>query len=884
MIVRGAQELEKLNETQSTMSTSTGGETSRQVDIEYDYKQEQIRTFVEDGKEQNYSHFVDDSKLWKDIIKHSTTDPLKHTVIDIASRTYQIAEITIASGAAAGTIVFQHNPGTIFTDILNVSNKVTGFLCAHANIIYEIRYNVEPQAVGGIGLYQYYPQAKSDIEVANLNGSQVLWSGLSTVVNLLTETTSTFTVKYVSNSMTYSYNASSPESETGFWPTFNIKVWSPYISPTNTDLKLTIYARLDDLSLMIPVIPNISPPSTLGDMGEYYRLIQNQMGHKVNVSEIRSILTNFIDRFGSFDIATSQTGADSELKEETKGWFSETVSNINTTVQGLPSIPVVKQIQEVAAITLPAVANVARYFGFSKPEDHKLGKGVEQLNAINMNNVDGACHAYNLANSAHQRRPVASLAKEKFVNLSIADFASRPAYIDRFTISRTTPPNSVLWDYDVSPFRGVRGTFPTINPTPLGFSSLFFKYWRGDIIFRFRFFANSFVNFNVQFATAYGNNTGFVTSATDLSNVYNLIVDGKSITTFDYRVDFKSQNPWKHTMSHVNAYTDPANSSETVGSIVVKLQNALTSSSSTVESIDVTVEMFGAENLEYNVARHVPFIFTPPAPTLNRAIAQSSADATAKASDERDVNATIQLENANSQADAFTFGQSLKSFKQLLNIEQFQAALLMTNPADVFGNVRIIYPYHLCLTPNDQPTASVTNIVTYLKLISQPFAFFSGEVLMSINDNLRQPITGGLSIAKFDVEFRTPETANARAVVLNATSNDNATLSWLDNLDSNILIQDTLQNRRVYKAPNYFARTVCVRPNSQTEINTTFDRQWMPPGAFAYGRMPSSDEYSYTSYLYARAADNFDLHIFNGLTTLYYDVDSTSHSSVPVLL
>lgn len=825
--------------------------------------------------------------MWKKVINHSTTDPLKHTLIDVASRTYQIAEVTIPSGSAAGTDVFTHNPGDMFTDIINISNKVTGFLCAHANVCYEIRYNVEPQAVGGICLYQLYTQAKSTNEATILNGNQTLFSGLSTVINLLTETSSTFTVKYVSNSMTYSYNASSPSSESGFWPNFKIKVWSSYVSPTNTDLRLTIYARLCDLTLMIPTIPDIIPPSGLQDLASLYKTIQQEMNYKMNKDDVYYSLGKIMDRFGGFDVMKAQTGADKELKQETKGWFSETVTKGNQFIQSIPSVPVIKQIKEVAAITLPTVANLARYFGFSKPEDHKIGKAVEQLNAINMNNIDGASHSYNLANSAHQRRAVESNAKDQVLSLGIVDFASRPAYIDRFRIERTTPANSVLWSYDVSPYRMCRRvTANSIAPTPLGFSSLFFKYWRGDIIFRFRFFANQFVNYNVQIATVYGMNAGSITDVTDMSNVYNYIYDGKALTTVDYRVDYKSQNPWKKTNSHLLDFVDPATSIETVGSIVVRLQNALTSSSSTVDGIDVTVEVFGAENMEFNVARHVPYS-TSPAMMIGRNLetmkAQINADATAVASDERHVDASIKEERLDTTADTMTFGQSIKSFKQLLNIEQFLGIDILDFPAPAgSGNILGFYPYNYALTPQDVTDDSMDRNNNYLKLITQPFAFVSGELLYSFMSNSSSPLDGSLAVCKFDVELL-PQTADVqRRGKIIYDSQTGQTRSWLTNLDSNILPQRTLQSRIVVKPPNYFARTAFVRPNSDTQIQTGMDRQWYPEGLLAYGFLPSADPgaqgYNIPVYTYVRGADNFNLHMFNGLCYLYFGTDTSSQS------
>lgn len=803
----------------------------------------------------------------------SLSDKLRHELRDIMTRNYQIAEFSIPNGSAAGTILYTLDPGTIFNNTLNIANKLTGFLCVHADIEIELRYNVEPQAVGGIALAQFYPQAKSIAEINNLNGNQMLWSAISTPVNLLTETSSKTTIKYLSTSMTFSPNILGDVSQQGFWPRFQIYMWSPYVSPTTTDLQLTVYARLKNVMPMIPTILMIKPPTTLERFNEFYKLLREKVAYRITKEDLEYV-NDYVREH--MDMAYAQTGSDTELKEE-KGTISEVITTINDIVQKVPNAPIIKEIKEEANVTLPFLAGRARYYGYSKPEDHKIAVGSEQMNSVNMNNIDGAVNSYNLANSAHQRRAVASLSRNQNDGLAFSEFASRFAYFNRFTIGRTTAPNTVVYKQDISPFRFSAGSSPNQFCTPLSFVSLFHKYWSGDIILRIRAFANQFVNYNLQMGVAYGVASGDITNTTDLSNVYNYILDGKQMATFDYRIEFKSQNPWKETLSQLPSFTTATNK-DSVGCFVIRLQNAFTSSSSTVDSIDITVEVACADNIQFNVLQHVPYNFqTPPTQTSNESLSEAfaqTADANSPPQGEHCDKPTLGIDQATSIKDTYTFGQSIKSFKQILNTEQFLQFYRMVSPADVpnnYGDLFAFWPYN-AIHPNDDNSPQYT----YLSIICQPFAFLSGDLMVSYH-KFDNSFNMNMDMIKFDPHLL-PSDIDATLVnnrIVGLSSSDNQTRLYMNNLGSNIIVQNLNQSRKAFRVPNLLDRTVFLRPTGDGGYETGVSNHFYPSGAVIYGNPTlNSNTVTYPStqiYIYVRGADNFMCHFFNGLTEMYYN-------------
>ncbi len=807
-------------------------------------------------------------------MKHSLTDKIDHNLVNIMNRNNQIGEFSIPSATAAGTILYTLDPGTIFNNVLNIANKLTGFLCVFADVEIELRYNVEPQAVGGITLAQFYPQAKSIAEINNLNGNQMLWSAVGTHVNLLTETSSKTTIKYLSTSMTYSANTLGDVSQTGFWPRFQVYMWSPYVSPTNTSLQFTVYARLVNIVPMIPTILMIKPPSAFDSFETFYKVLREKMPYKITNGDVDWIVKQMND----LKPLTAQTSGDQELREE-KGTISETIDQVGNFIQKLPPFPLVNEIKEIASIVVPAASGVTRYFGYSKPEDHKIAIGSEQMNSVNMNNIDGAVNAYNLANSAHQRRAVAPLARDKCDELALAHFAKRPAYFKRFTIGRTTGANTVVFKQDISPFRFSAGTSPNQLCTPLSFTSLPFSFWRGDIYLRLRAFANQFINYNLQMGVVYGVSAADITDATDLSNVYNYIYDGKQLSTIDYRIEFKSQNPWKITNSNQATFVT-ATSEECVGVFVVRLQNAFTSSSSTVDSIDITVEAFGADNLKYNRLQHVPYNFQEP--LSEPLIAQTSADATAVSSDEVIGNPTIGVDEASPIEDALTFGQALTSFKQLFNTEQHFTTVQLKNPptAPAIGDIFMMWPYN-CLAPND----GASTFYNYLTLFSQPFAFLSGELIVSFF-KFDKGFDMDMDWIKFDPQILPSQISLANSQTAAISSAQSANLNYMQSLGSTVIVQNTLQSRKVVKVPNFLDRPIFLRPTADGVYETGVRNHYYPAGAVVYGNpLNTLNGKDFSTYLQVRlrGADNYHCHFFNGLTMMYFN-ESLAYKSLPVAI
>jgi len=196
--------------------------------------------------------------------------------------------------------------------------------------------------------------------------------------------------------------------------------------------------------------------------------------------------------------------------------------------------------------------------------------------------------------------------------LDIMQFATRESYLDTFTFSDSTNPESVLWSAFVNPClaKTNSGTnADVLAMPPLSFLARHFRSWRGDIIFRFSFIMSPYHKARIKIAhdpciASLGNNIISVAnlSETELSTV---IYDVSSDSDIEFRVTYQQAMSWLYCFNLTTpfqaygsaqtaaGYIDDANN----GILNVRLLNFL-SGPQAATTVSCNVFIRGAENFQ----------------------------------------------------------------------------------------------------------------------------------------------------------------------------------------------------------------------------------------------------------------------------------------------
>lgn len=316
---------------------------------------------------------------------------------------------------------------------------------------------------------------------------------------------------------------------------------------------------------------------------------------------------------------TQEAALQSQDEYSTDGIISKPASAIAQAAGMLTKVPVIGPYMTATGIVASAIANVSAWFGFTNTpviEDVKPFKNMP---------------FHSLA-SAEIGQPVDKLTLDPKNELTIdprvggvdprdelvlSDIAQRESYLTHFAwniadtdiqnlFSAYVSPN--LFGYDVANGR--------LYGTPMSHLADMFHYWRGDIIFRFRFIVSQYHRGRVRIIwDPVGDISG--NSGTYTSN-YNRIVDISAEPDIEVRIPYLQARAWlKLYNSGAGTYysnrgtlgVDPAQTHEN-GVLNMRVFTQLTAPDATADA-QVVVSVRAAENIQFAAPRELSNSFSP---------------------------------------------------------------------------------------------------------------------------------------------------------------------------------------------------------------------------------------------------------------------------------
>lgn len=614
-----------------------------------------------------------------------------HDVISFLSRPIIVDQGEWSSSQISGTQISTLNfPEALVLNPM-YQEKMRGFVGLRATLVVRVQVNTQPFQQGRL-LLQYIPYAKYlGVDRVNMiNSSLQGRSGCPrTDLDVSVGTEITMRIPYVSPYLYYNLI-----TQDGSFGTVYLVVYSQLQDEINGtgSVEYTMWAHLEDVEIEFPTGAPIGIPSS--------------------------------DRL--------QPHVWNELVEmKQSGVISNTLGVLSSGLSTLTELPIIGKYLETPSWISSTASNIAKLFGFSKPTAQNVPCDAKLRGQVRMANYNGVDMSHKMALSAdNEIETQDGLAGTSVDEMAISAFASIPNYYTRFQWSTSDNTGAILWNDDVTPMRLLpTSTTDVFNTTHMGWLANIFTYWRGSIVYTFKFVKTHFHTGRLQIM--------FIPFAildstpVDPNKCYRTIVDLRESTEVSFTVPYVSTRPWSFTTRTSADWTDGLSRSAAcmTGLVRVEVLNKLVAGHNVHQTVDCIVEVNGGPDMTFagpTCPALIPYYnkpaslrLTPHVMGANEAVQRNDAQL-----GQSPDTITLQPLKSNWSPQALCIGEAILSIRQLIKRFGPIADLVLTPE---FPDV-LITPFAF-----DAPPTSVSDIgpflfKTMLEYFVYVFAFHRGSV------------------------------------------------------------------------------------------------------------------------------------------------------------
>lgn len=381
------------------------------------------------------------------------------------------------------------------------------------------------------------------------------------------------------------------------------------------------------------------------------------------------------------------------------GVVSKSASAIANAAGMLSSVPIIGRYATATSFAANAIGRIAHLFGFT--------------NVPNVNNVEPYKNMPFAALSSTQiSTPVDKMTIDpkneltidpRIVGLAgedelmIKNMIKKESYLCYFNLSTSDSVDGHAFNALATPLlHGIgSGSYPLYQFTPLSYAQFLFKYWRGDIVFRFKFICTKFHKGRVRIT--FDPSGDIANTADSTTTAFNEIVDIGDSTDVEIVV------PYMQATAFLNTRLEPTAGpywSSDVGGIVpvshdgnfdngiisVRVLTVLSAPTAT-STIPVQVFVRAGDNFEYGLPRDPP---------------QGYSAYEVQSQDEVSFGQPVSISAGDhvgaESPDQFlvNFGERIVSFRQLLRRSTFTQAV----PLPIIANTNTYSVFRHVMTPN----------------------------------------------------------------------------------------------------------------------------------------------------------------------------------------
>lgn len=576
-----------------------------------------------------------------------------------------------------------------------------------------------------------------------------------------------------------------------------------------------------------------------------------------------------------------------------KGPVSSVASAVASAAHALRNVPIIGPYATATQMGAKAVASVASSLGYCNTpviEDSKPVK-LQHIPVLASTEQGYPIEKFTIDPKNELSVDPQIVGLPPIDELNIQHLVSRESYLTTINWNTAQALDTLLFQSAVTPvmYDCNADAQAKIYHTPISFVAQLFRYWRGDIIFRFRFIATQYHRGRVRivFDPSGSAAQNITTTAVTQPMCFNEVIDVTKDTNVELRIPYNQAYGWLRTFQPTNNSQIPFTTSTTPtfnhvdgssnGSIVMRIVNVLTApvTSSTIQCI---VSVRGAENLEFGSPCDV---------------SQKYTQFAVQSKDEYEVSPSTKVIAGTSPSGEIpekyliNMGENIVTLRQLLRRYNLQYVRTYTSVAtnvwQTGYNVHTAMPMHLGYDTSGQYSAKglITTGTDYpynyvcqtpLTYISSAFIGYRG----SVNYNLTVNGNDSLAMAR---NMRASRVTNVVATPGYATqdtlgTNQNTTAKWFT-IDTSgyitaggtALSQVLTNNGLNYSCPMYSKyKFLSLDKTSPTLASWAIDdRELFRTDAL----IPVTSTLRTVQYVHAAIGTDWNCHFFLNVPTFY---------------
>jgi hypothetical protein len=592
--------------------------------------------------------------------------------------------------------------------------------------------------------------------------------------------------------------------------------------------------------------------------------------------------------------------------------ISRPATNVARVAGALSDIPGIGPYAKATQMGANAVANSAKLFGLSAPND--LSHSIFEPRAkqsLAVTDVKQSANKVTIDSKQELTIDPRTTGIQGDDELPIASIAGRESYLTTFDWSVTATSGTHLWNARVDPGLKARNGSEWHFPA-CALAALPFQYWRGSMRFRFQVVASEYhkgrlrISYDPRIGASNGEFNTQYTTIHDIAENKDFTVD----VGWGQDVPFKESLGWYSTAEYG---TSPLTISILQGNGVLSINVLNKLSAPALDNEDVKVNVFISMLDDFEVAapddkmsflKFRPFVEPPePPPRLGKYGIPESGDPNATDTDDdqdspiTDPEAVDNLGHTNIDTPGTTMvfmGEVIGSFRTLLK-RAYRAELrpvYESGSSSMYLTSRGSFPTYGGFVDGISPASGSmltgffdtrlynTTPTTLLNYLGRAFLGWRGSTRWTVDASAIHS-AGTTGAGTTDMWTSLPLKLSRR----NTFSNKDRVFSF-DNTDVSNIIQNLNEMERGIDCYGQYLGTTSVNPVQTIEvpylesdrfkftgIDDNFESESKGPGWEASITYPGSSNERDVGFLtyYVSAGEDFNFFFFNGLPPVYYE-------------
>lgn len=560
---------------------------------------QQITQWVDDTAVQHAS--LPNPIVPSDDILISGSESREHNIIDVLERPVQLESFDWTDSQTFETAIKSYNfPASLISNSNNINYKINYFTFFRAHVV--VRFVVNANTFQAGRLLAFFSPFSSEADIGERTSLNDFMTSYSIFPRIILDASSgnsgELTIPYVSYFTHYDLVKS-----LGDLGTVKIIVLNPLQSGNAT---VSVFARFTNVSLEIPTgLPNSLSPPALGLFDRISALLRS--GH-IKQKDLEKVLP------------IAQVG-EAESKAQ-KGILSSTLTSIGNFSSMLSSAPIIGKYLTPISWVAKASAQVAAYFGLSKPVNLKSPEFLINIPGHSFTTSDGVDNSIVLGSSCENEIGTRSdLFGSDIDEMDISFIVAHESYLTSFSWSDANTSGVLLSAINVSP--GVCssiGVPPNIfKPTAPAFVASMFQYWRGSIKFKIQVTKTAYHSGRLRVAFIPGCSLP-IPATIDYNQGYSEIVDLRTSDEIVLTIPFVSNTIWKP--SELISFSQTGSLPSSLGVLSITVLNQLRHPDTVAGTLQCNIWISGGDDLQFSVPDFRDYMPCLIAPEVEMPIAQ----------------------------------------------------------------------------------------------------------------------------------------------------------------------------------------------------------------------------------------------------------------------